>query len=191
MSPSQNSISTTNFSPPTLFPTTCMTQGMESPFIAHSPSDLSTPLQRFQHSLDKKSLCWDLKNSTSATQIHLTTKCLLPLKNFEQNVTHSYTTYFSMKFQLQIATKLARNKFLQDLTLKNPLLSKTLHVKQLSMQKHEYLILVSSPYKFPLFLFLSWLALFPKMIILSSHALNNYGKWLSHPLSYMNLMIGL
>jgi hypothetical protein len=83
MSPSQQSIPTTNSSPPTLFPTTCTTQGMGSPFTAHSPSGLPTPLQGFQHRLDKKSLCWDLRNSTVATGIHTTTKHLLLLTIFE------------------------------------------------------------------------------------------------------------
>jgi hypothetical protein len=54
MSPSQQSIPTTNSSQPALFPTTCTTRGMESPIISHSPSCLSTPLYGFKHSLDKK-----------------------------------------------------------------------------------------------------------------------------------------
>jgi hypothetical protein len=97
MSPSQQSIPTANSSPPTLFPTTCTTQGMGSPFTTHSPSGLPTPLQGFQHRLDRKSLCWDLKNSTAATGIHTTTKHLLLLTNFEQNISHRPTTSLPMK----------------------------------------------------------------------------------------------
>jgi hypothetical protein len=128
MSPSQQSILTANSSPLALFPTTYTTQGMESPFTAHSPSSLSTPLQGFQHRLDKKSLLGP-QNSTTATRIHPTTKHMLPLKNFEQHVTHRHITSFSTKFQLQTTSKLTHNNYLQDSTLKTSLLSRKIHVK--------------------------------------------------------------
>jgi hypothetical protein len=128
MSPSQQSILTTNSSPPTLFPSTCTTQGMESPFTAHSPSGLSTPLQGFQHRLDKKSTCWDLRNSTVATQFtQQQNTCFLG--NFEQHITPRHTTSFSMKFQLQTTAKLSHNNYLQASTLRTPLLARKIHVK--------------------------------------------------------------
>ena len=53
--------------------------------------------------------------------------------------------------------------------------------KLLYMQKRECLIMPLHPYKFPLFLLLAWLTLFPKLIVLNPHALNNYGMWLLTP----------
>jgi hypothetical protein len=118
-----------NSSPPTLFPSTYTTQGMESPFTDHSPSGLSTPLQGFQHRLDKNSTCWDFRNSTVATQIHPTTKTHASWMNFEQLVTPRHTTSFSTKLQLQTISKHVHNNFLQALTLRTPLLARKLHVK--------------------------------------------------------------
>jgi hypothetical protein len=125
MSPSQQSIPTANSSPPTLFPTTCTTQGMESPFTAHSPSGLSTPLQGFQHRLDMKSLCWDLKEFYSCNMNSPNNKTLASLDKFQ-------TKYYSQAHNLFLHEIIAPNNyqtcpqhgFLQASTLITPLLSK-------------------------------------------------------------------
>jgi len=154
---------------------------MESPFTAHSPSGLSNPLQGFQHRLDMNSTCWDFKNPTSTIHIRPTTKTHVYWMNFEQIVAPRNMNSFSMKLQLQKTTKHVHNNCLQASTLRSPLLAKKFHVKKISLcQKRECLILVSYPYTFPLFLLIAWIVLFPKLILLIPHSLNNYGKWLSH-----------
>jgi len=76
-----------------------------------------------------KYLYWELRNSIDATQIHPSTKNVLPLMNFKQNVTHRPTSSFSTKIQFQIVAKCAHNNYLQASTLKTPLFSRKLHVK--------------------------------------------------------------
>jgi hypothetical protein len=102
---------------------------MGSPFTTHSSSGIPTPLQDFQHRLDRKSLCWDLRNSTTATRIHIATKHLLLLIILEQNNAHRLATSFPMKLQLQTTTIHAHYGYLLASTLQYLLLSIHLHVK--------------------------------------------------------------
>jgi hypothetical protein len=111
---------------------------MKSPFTTHNPLGISTPLYGFQHRLDNKSTCWHLKNSTTANTNSPSSKMNTnspssktcdSLANYEQHVTPRHTTSFSKNFQLQIASKLAHNNYLQASALKTPLLARKLHVK--------------------------------------------------------------
>jgi hypothetical protein len=101
---------------------------MESPFTSHSPSGLSTPLQGFQHRLDRNSTCWDLRNSTAATQIHPATKCMLPWMNLNKTFTHR-NNLFLHEIPAPNNFQTCPQQLLQASTLRTPLLARKLHVK--------------------------------------------------------------
>ena len=127
---------TANSIPLALFPSTYTTQGIESPFNAKNPSSLSTPLQGFQHRLERKSTCWNHRNSIVANMNSPISKRHASLVNFEQCVIVMHTASFSMNFQLQAAAKHSHNSYLQASAFKTSLLARKLHVKFFSMPKN-------------------------------------------------------
>jgi hypothetical protein len=102
---------------------------MESPFTAHNPLGLSTPLQGFQHRLDKNYSCWDFKNSIVVTQILPIAKMHASFMNFKQLSTPRNAASFSTTLQLHNVAKHSHKIFLQAPTLRTPLLARKSHEK--------------------------------------------------------------
>jgi hypothetical protein len=136
----------TNFSynypnPPSLFPSTCTTQGMGSPFTTHSPSGLPTSLQGSNTGWLGISLVGDSRDvscnrKNSQQQAH----CCRVISHTKSHST-GLTTYFFMHLQLQTTTTHAHYGFLQAPTLLFSLVVPKTACKNCSL----------FPYKFPFF----------------------------------------